>query len=375
MIISRRNNNIFAKWWWSVDKYLLSAVLLLMVLGVFLSFSASPAVSVRQNYESYHYVIWHIFFSFTSLFIMFAFSVLNLKMIRRTSIVLFVGAMAFTVATLFVDDGNKGAARWIRIFGISLQPSEFLKPLFAVLTAWFLDIYLKTKDKIWWWFIGGSLALTVAVLLKQPDLGMTIVIFAVWMCQLILAGIPIWLLFVLGSVLVGIGIAAFFIFDHVHYRIVSMFASDGKLGYQVEHSLMAFQNGGAFGKGAGEGIVRSHIPDAHTDFVFAVAGEEYGMIFCMFLVGIMAFVVVRALLIAAKEKNTFLILSLVGLICIFGLQGIVNICSTLHLGPTKGMTLPFISYGGSSTWASAMGMGMILAITRKNISAEDKDEE
>jgi len=374
MIISRSDNSIFARWWWSIDKYLLSSVFLLVLLGIFLSFSASPAVSVNQGYDSYHYVIWHILFSVSSLGVMFAFSLLNLKMIRRVGVVFYIGAMLFTIATLFVDDGNKGASRWIRIFGISLQPSEFVKPLFAVLTAWLLDIYLKTKDKTLWLCIGFTLAVTVFTLLKQPDLGMTIVIFLVWMCQLILSGIPLWLLFLLGGALIGIGVLAFFIFDHVHYRIVALFASDGELGYQVKHSLMAFQNGGVFGKGAGEGIVRSHIPDAHTDFVFAVAGEEYGMLFCMLLVGILAFIVIRSLLIASKEKNTFLILSLVGLICIFGLQGIVNICSTLHLGPTKGMTLPFISYGGSSTWASAMGMGMILAITRKNVSAEDKDE-
>ena len=362
------------KWWWSLDKWLLSAVMLLVVLGIFLSFSASPAVSVRQNYDSYHYVIWHIIFSLSSLVIMLFFSTFNLKMIRRAGIVLFVGALIMTIATLFADDGNKGAARWIRIFGISLQPSEFVKPLFAVVTAWFLDIYLRTKDKLLWGFIFCSYMLTAFVLLKQPDLGMTIVVSAVWLCQLVMAGIPIWLLLVLGVLIVGVGIMAFFIFEHVHYRIVSMFASDGELGYQIKHSLMAFQNGGIFGKGAGEGIVRSYIPDAHTDFVFAVAGEEYGMLFCIFLVSILAFIVIRALLKASKEDNTFLIFCLVGLICIFGLQGIVNICSTLHLGPTKGMTLPFISYGGSSTWASAMGMGMILAITRKNISAEDKDE-
>jgi cell division protein FtsW len=166
-------------------------------------------------------------------------------------------------------------------------------------------------------------------------------------------------MFGLGGVLLCLVTAAFFIFDHVHYRIVSLFASDGELGYQIKHSLMAFQNGGVFGKGPGEGIVRSYIPDAHTDFVFAVAGEEYGLIFCLLLVAVLAFIVLRALMVAAKEDNTFLILSLVGLICIFGFQGIVNICSTIHLGPTKGMTLPFISYGGSSTWASAMGMGRV----------------
>ena len=374
MIISRRNNNIFAKWWWSVDKYMLSAFLLLIVLGVFLSFSASPSISLIYNFEKYHYVIWHILFAVTSLGIIFMFSTMNLRIIRRTGVVFYVIAWALTVTTLLVDDGSHGAARWVRIFGISLQPSEFMKPFFVITTAWFLDIYLRTKEKIWWIFVIVSLFATIGILLKQPDFGMSVLITLVWCGQLILAGIPIWLLLLLGSILGLIGVAAFFLFEHVHYRIVSMFASDGELGYQIKNSLKAFQNGGIFGKGAGEGIVRSHIPDAHTDFVFAVAGEEYGMFFCMFLIGIFAFIVIRGLLIAAKEHNTFLVLCLAGLICIFGLQGIVNICSTLHLGPTKGMTLPFISYGGSSTWASAIVAGIILAVTRKNISAEDKDE-
>ena len=374
MIFSRSNRSIFAKWWWTVDKPLVGAVLVLITLGIFLSFSASPAVSELQGYKSYHYVIWHMIFSVSSLAIMFVFSTFNLKMIRRISVILFIFALIATFCTLFSDSANKGAARWIRIFGISVQPSEFVKPLFAVVTAWLLDIFLKTKEKPIGFIIALTWGLTIALLLKQPDFGMTVVVCAVWFCQLFLAGFPIWLMFVLGGIFLLIGVGAFFAFEHVHNRIVSLFASDGELGYQIKNSLMAFQNGGIFGKGPGEGIVRSHIPDAHTDFVFAVAGEEYGLIFCLMLVALLAFIVIRALMIAAREDNRFLIISLVGLICIFGLQGIVNIASAIHLGPTKGMTMPFVSYGGSSTWASAMGMGMILAITRKNVSAEDKDE-
>lgn len=374
MFFSRNNRSILAKWWWTVDKPLLSAVILLIVLGVFLSFSASPAVAVRIGYGAYHFVVYHIVYAISSLAIILVVSSFNLRWIRRMAVVLYLVAVILTIWALFAGVENKGASRWIRIFGLSLQPTEFLKPLFAVFTAWLLDGYLRTKEKGLLVLLAFSAALTLLLVFRQPDVGMTMVLAFVLCGQLFLAGLPMKFVVGLGGAVATSAVFAYLTYSHVRYRVSQMFASKGELGYQIKNSLKAFQNGGIFGKGPGEGVVRSTIPDAHTDFVFAVAGEEYGLFFCLFIVALLGFIVIRALLTTMKEKNMFLILSLAGLVCIFGIQGIVNMCSTIHLGPTKGMTLPFISYGGSSLWGSALGMGMILAITRKNVAAEDEDE-
>ncbi len=371
---SRNSRSIIANWWWTVDKTLLTLLTLLLAIGIFLNFSASPSVANRIGVGSFHFIKRQLFFVPVAYGVMLFLSMQSLKTIRRTAIVGYALTLMLMVVTLFWGEETKGASRWITLFGFSLQPSEFVKPTFAVVAAWLFDGQKKYRDFPGNLLSGSLYILTAVLLLLQPDLGMTIVVTAIWGFQFFLAGLSLWLVGILGALGIVGGIAAYFIFPHVHVRVDQFLASESNLGYQIKKSLEAFQSGGFFGRGPGEGVVKMNIPDAHTDFIFAVAAEEYGMLLCLVIVGIYAAIVVRAMIVSAKDNNLFIILSASALAASFGLQGIINMASSLHMMPTKGMTLPFISYGGSSLLATALGVGMLLAITRKNVHAEDKDE-
>lgn len=371
---SRNSRSILGNWWWTVDKLLLAMIGSLIVIGVFLNFSASPSVANRIGVGSFHFVKRQLVFLPLAIGLMLFLSMQNLKTIRRVAIVGYVITICLMILTLFWGEETKGASRWIRIFGFSLQPSEFIKPTFAVVAAWLFDGQKKYQD-----FPGNLLSMglfvfTCFLLLSQPDVGMTLVVSAIWLFQFFLAGLSIKFILALGGAFVGMIVMAYFTFDHVHSRVNQFLATGGELSFQVRKSLEAFQSGSIFGKGPGEGVVKMNIPDAHTDFIFAVAAEEYGMILCLVIVAIFAIIVIRSMLVSLKDNNLFIILSASALSASFGIQAIINMASTLHLMPTKGMTLPFISYGGSSLLAIALGMGMLLAITRKNVHAEDKDE-
>lgn len=371
---ARNSKSIIANWWWTVDKTLLGLITLLLFIGIFLNFSASPSVANRIGVGSFHFIKRQLIFLPAAYALMLFLSMQRLKTIRRAAIVAFIITLGLMVLTLFWGEETKGASRWINVFGLSLQPSEFVKPSFAVVAAWLFDGQKKYRD-----FPGNLLstslfALTVALLLLQPDLGMTIVVTVIWCFQFFLAGLSLWIVAALAALGILGGVAAYFVFPHVQVRVDQFLASENNLGYQIKKSLEAFESGGFFGRGPGEGVVKMNIPDAHTDFIFAVAAEEYGMLLCLFIVGIYAAIVIRTMIISAKDNNLFIILSACALAASFGLQAIINMASSLHLMPTKGMTLPFISYGGSSLLATAFGMGMLLAITRKNVNAEDKDE-
>lgn len=370
---SRNSRSIIANWWWTVDKVLLTLITIIILIGVFLNFSASPAVANRIGVGSFHFIKRQLFFLPIAYVLMIFLSMQNLKTIRRVAIIGFVVTSLLMVMTLFWGVETKGASRWIHVLGFSLQPSEFIKPCFAVVAAWLFDGQKKYRD-----FPGNLLsmclfAVTIVLLLLQPDVGMSIVVSAIWLFQFFLSGLSLLLVTVLGLVGIGMLVMAYFMFDHVHTRVQQFLDSENNLSYQVKKSLEAFQSGNIFGRGPGEGIVKLNIPDAHTDFIFAVAAEEFGLLLCLIIVGLFAAVVIRSMLISMKDNNLFIILSASALSASFGLQGIINMASTLHLMPTKGMTLPFISYGGSSLLATALGMGMLLAITRKNVHAEDKD--
>ncbi|MBR1605719.1 MAG: cell division protein FtsW [Alphaproteobacteria bacterium] len=374
-LFSRNSRSLLSNWWWTVDKTLLGMVAGLMILGIFLTFSASPSVAQRVGQSSYHYIYRQCFFVPLAFVIMLFLSMQNLKFIRRFACLGYITAILLTVMTLFWGEEIKGAHRWIRIFGFSLQPSEFIKPTFAIVAAWLFDAQKQYNE------IPGTLLSTVlfvataGLLLSQPDIGMTFVVSAIWFFQLFLNGLPI--IWILGFG--GLGICVFFVlyftFPHFHIRIQQFLTSGQELSYQVQKAMDAFQSGHYLGRGPGEGVAKLSIPDAHTDFIFAVAAEEFGFILCALLIGIYATIVIRAMMISLKDKNYFIILSSAGLAASFGLQGIINMASSLHLMPTKGMTLPFISYGGSSVLASAIGIGMLLAITRKNAHSEDKDDQ
>ena len=356
--ISRLNKSRLANWWWTVDKVTLSIVLTIIFIGAFLVFSASPSVARTINIsDEYHFIKRQIVFIFISIAVIIFFSMQNLKTVRRLAVIGYLGAFALTLATLFMGE-TKGASRWISIFGISLQPSEFIKPTFVVMSAWLLDGSKKSEDFPGTWLSAALFTITAGVLLLQPDIGMTIVVALIWCFQLFLAGLPLFLLLILAGIGMIGAVSAYFTFDHFHNRInaymSSIFSSGGELPYQIKKSLKAFENGNLLGKGPGEGVVKNNLPDAHTDFIFAVAGEEFGVVLCTILVVLFSIIVIRSLILSTKENNLFIIFTSAGLAASFGLQGIINMASSTNLGPTKGMTLPFISYGGSSLLASAI---------------------
>jgi len=264
---------------------------------------------------------------------------------------------------------NKGSIRWLRFGGLSIQPSEFMKPCFAVVLAWIFSRRLSQPDFPSYRIAIAAYAVVAFLLIIQPDFGMTVTMTGMFGVQLFLAGISfIW---VIGMVVMGIGgvIAAYFALPHVASRIDRFLDPSSGDNYQVAKSLEAFKGGGWFGRGPGEGVVKQHIPDSHTDFIFAVAGEEFGLLFCMVIVLLFAVIVVRGFLRMGQEADSFRMIAVAGLLAEFGIQSIVNMGVAVSLLPAKGMTLPFLSYGGSSLIAMAGGMGMMLALTRKRYGA------
>ena len=373
---SRSSRNIIANWWWTVDKLLLAVVAFLIGCGVVLSLSASPAVAERIGVSTYHFVYRHGFYLCLAVVFMLSLSMFGLKWIRRFALLGYAGALLLVVLTLLIGVEIKGARRWLNL-GFQIQPSEFLKPTFVVFTAWLFEMQRRYKGFPGVWLSSGLFGFTCLLLFMQPDYGMTFVVAAVWFVQLFLAGLPIKRLLIFAAILSVVFIIGYFALPHVQVRLGQMLSGvfGGEPSYQVKRSLEAFKNGGLFGVGVGEGVVKWHIPDAHTDFIFPVAAEEYGMFVCLLIVGAYALVVIRSMLLLGKDDNMFIVLSVCGLAVSFGLQAFVNMASTLQLGPTKGMALPLISYGGSSLLGASMGMGMLLALTRKNIHAENKDDE
>lgn len=366
---SRADTSALGRWWWTVDRWSLLALLILISVGVILSFAASPPAADRLNLGGFYFVKRHLLMLIPSVCIIILVSLLTSKQIRRLASFIFLLNLLLMIATYFYGTEIKGAKRWISISGFSLQSSEFIKPAFAVLSAWMLAETLRNPHFPGVFISFFFLSLYIFLLLLQPDLGMTVVAIATWVGQLFIAGISlIWF-----GVIVFLGLAGFigsyFLFPHVAHRIDQFL--DPSSGdprhdlYQIYQSLEAFSKGGLLGIGPGEGVIKKHVPDAHADFIFAVAGEEFGLILCLFLVSIFAFIVCRSLLRAIHENSLFVILAISGLIIQFGLQAIVNMASSLHLIPTKGMTMPFISYGGSSLLALGIGMGMVLALTRR----------
>jgi cell division protein FtsW len=362
---ARTDRSVLGLWWWTVDRWTLAALILLMLIGGLLVLAASPAVAVHLKLDSFYLVRHHFAILLPSAILMFAISLMSPVGIRRMAAVGLLIALALTALTPFVGEEIKGARRWIDLAGFSLQPSEFVKPCFAVVAAWmFAETHGKRR------FPGSAIAialylLIVFLLMRQPDFGMTFVVSVTWFAQFVLAGLP--LLWVGALILTGIsGIAgAYYMFPHVAVRIDDFLNPAGGDTYQVDRSLEAFVNGGLYGRGPGEGTVKEVLPDAHSDFVFAVAGEEFGLIACLVIVILFAFIVLRGYGKLLRETNMFILLAAAGIITDFGLQAIINMASSLHLMPTKGMTLPFISYGGSSLLALALAMGMFLALTRR----------
>lgn len=362
---TRLDRSVVGNWWWTVDRWSLLAIGVLIIAGGVMVLAASPAVATRINLDSFHFVRRQFLYLPMAAIMIFLISLLSPLWIRRLAVVCFVVFSVLTVATLLVGPEVKGAHRWLWFGSFTLQPSEFLKPSFAVVAAWMFAEQRRSDE------IPGNLisiilfVFVVSMLLMQPDVGMALVVCCVWFAQFFLAGLPIiWVALLLIVGIVGAA-AAYSFFPHVANRVDRFLDPAGGGNYQIDRAMEAFRTGGFFGVGPGDGSVKRQLPDAHTDFIFAVIGEEYGVVVCLLVVALFAFIVLRGFSRLLEEKNFFVVLAASGLLIQFGLQAIINIGVNLRLLPTKGMTLPFISYGGSSMFALALLMGMVLALSRR----------
>lgn len=366
-LFSRTDQSVLGRWWWTVDRGMLAALLTLIVCGIVLIAAASPPVAERIGAGQYHFIKHHLIMLVPALAIMFGTSLLSPRNVWRVASIALVITILALVFVLFGGTEIKGAQRWIHLPGFSLQPSEFIKPSFAVVGAWLIAKQKEQEnfpgDKI----TAGLFLLIITLLLLQPDLGMTVVTSCIYGALIFLAGFPLWIVAAMG-VLGGLGIfASYFIFDHVHSRIDRFLDPASGDTYQVNKALEAFQNGGLFGTGPGQGVVKLGLPDAHADFIFAVAGEELGFIFIAFLIALFGFVLLRGFNRIMDSSDMFVVLAVGALLTMFGMQALVHMGSSTHMLPAKGMTLPFISYGGSSLLSIAWGMGMVLALTRRQV--------
>jgi cell division protein FtsW len=363
--LSRADTSLIGRWWWSVDRVTLLALSVLIGIGYVLALAATPGISMHLTDPHTMAMIKQIVFLGLGGATMLGMSMLSLRQVKLAALglgILFFLLTAFTLAHGMEVDG---AHRWIALPGFTIQPSEFLRPAFIIVCGWLIAESRRTPG-----FPGRRAAfglfLLVALLLKmQPDIGMTFLFTMVVFAQFYLDGMEMKWVGAALLMVVAAGVCAFLFIAHVHTRVMLFLHPTDKSAYQALTALSAFGNGGMLGLGPGEGEVKHFLPDARADFVFAVAGEEFGLLLCGFIIAVFAAIVIRALIRLLNEPNLFVILAAGGLIVGFGLQAFVNMASSLSLIPTKGMTLPFISYGGSSVLAISVQMGFLLALTRK----------
>jgi cell division protein FtsW len=369
-MISREQRTPFSEWWWTVDRLLLAAFMTLMLAGVILSLAASPPVAVRIGLDPFHFFNRHVLFLVPSVVVMLAVSFLSPRQVRRTALLVFAVSIVLVVATLLLGPEVKGAKRWITILGVNIQASESLKPAFVVLVAWLFAESARRPEMPATSMALGLLLMTVTLLVLEPDFGQTMLILMVWGTLFFIAGMRmIWVFGLMGAGAVGL-FGAYMLVPHVAGRIKRFMDPASGDTFQVDMAMESFTHGGWFGQGPGEGTVKRILPDSHTDFVFAVAAEEFGIILCLVLLALFAFIVIRALSRAYASEDLFARFAAAGLAIMFGIQASINMAVNLHLMPAKGMTLPFISYGGSSMISLAYGVGMLLALTRQRPRVE-----
>ncbi|SFM19437.1 cell division protein FtsW [Bradyrhizobium sp. NFR13] len=363
-MISREQRTPLSEWWWTVDRLLLAAIIALMLAGVILSLAASPPVATRIGLDPFHFFNRHILFMVPSVIVLIGVSFMSPRQIRRSALVVFALSMVLIVATLLIGPEVKGAKRWITILGINIQASESAKPAFVVIAAWLFSESARKPEMPATSMAIVLLMMLVSLLVMQPDFGQTMLILMAWGSLFFIAGMRMVWVFGLGATAAGGLLMAYFLVPHVAGRIKRFMDPASGDTFQVDTAMEAFSNGGWFGLGPGEGIAKRSLPDSHTDFVFAVGAEEFGILLCLAVLSLFAFIVIRAMSRAYATEDLFSRFAASGLAILFGVQAAINMAVNLHLIPAKGMTLPFISYGGSSMISLAYSVGMLLALTR-----------
>jgi cell division protein FtsW len=368
MRIDRTDRSLFAGWWFTFDRALFAAVAAISAAGIVVSLAASPAIALKRGLPTFYFVERHIVFVALALVTMLAVSMLTPKLVRRAALVLLLVSVAAMIAAVTVGPEINGARRWIRLGAFSLQPSEFAKPAFTILTAWLLSESQRRPDMPTVPLAIALYAILAGLLILQPDIGQTLLITLVWLALFYMSGQR--LIWVTGFASAGAATltATYFFLPHVRSRIDRHLGGTGDT-YQVDRALQSFVEGGFFGKGPGEGAIKSILPDAHTDFIFAVIGEEYGILACLALLGLYAVITLRALAYAVESRDLFTRLAVAGLTLMFAIQVLINTGVSVGLLPAKGMTLPLISSGGSSTIAIGITLGMVLALMRHRLPA------
>ncbi len=366
----RTDTSVLGRWWWTVDRWMLATLIGLMGLGAVLIMAAAPVAAKRiGGLGTFQLAERQALFMFLALTILIGASLLEPRALRRLALVGLAISLGLLTLTLLIGPEIKGATRWLSVAGASFQASELAKPCFAVVAAWMLAAEKDARGLPGTRIALGLWGVLVALLLLQPDVGQSFVVSVILGVEMFVAGLPLlWVGLMAAAGAAGLA-GAYLALPYVAARIDGFFDPAAGDRYQIERSIEAFANGGLFGRGPGEGTVKTLLPDAHSDFIFAVAGEELGLIACLVIVALFAFVVLRGFSRLLQEPSLFVLLACTGLLAQFGVQALINMASALHLMPTKGMTLPFISYGGSSLIGLALAMGMVLALTRRRVGA------
>jgi cell division protein FtsW len=367
---ARSDRSAIGVWWWTVDRWMLGVIALLIFIGVLMSFAASPAAAARMNLgDPFHFAVRQCVFAAASAFVLISISMLEVRQVRRAAFFIWLAAIALMIALPFIGHSAKGATRWLELGGFTLQPSEFMKPALMILVAWMFAEGQKGQGVPGVSIAFGFYVISVALLLIQPDVGQTVLITVAFGAAFWMAGVPLSWVMLLGGVAVAGLSSTYFMFPHVASRVDRFLSPDKADTHQVDRAAEAISAGGFFGRGPGEGVMKRHVPDLHTDFIYSVGAEEYGLIFSLLLVALFAFVVVRGLYRAMKLSDPFEQVAAAGLFVLVGQQAFINVAVNLNMIPTKGMTLPFISYGGSSMLAMGLTLGMALALTRRRPGA------
>ncbi|MDP1914215.1 FtsW/RodA/SpoVE family cell cycle protein [Brevundimonas sp.] len=368
---SRNDQSPIAKWFWTIDRGLLAAALTLVALGVALSFASSPAAILADESISdpFHYSWRMIVWASGGTTAMLLASLLSPRGVRRIAVLALLGAIVVMAALPFIGNEVKGAARWVNLGPFSLQPSEFAKPGLIVFAAWMFSEAQKGQGVPGVSIAFATWALTVGLLLIQPDIGQTLLITTTFMAVFFMAGVPLKWVAALAAAGAGGVVGLYFAFGHMRDRLSRFFSPETADTHQIDRASEAIRAGGLVGRGIGEGVMKRSVPDLHTDFIYSVGAEEFGLVLSLAMIGLYAFIVVRGMRRAMKLTDPFEQTAAAGLFMLIGLQACINIAVNLNLIPTKGMTLPFISYGGSSMLAMGLTMGLALALTRRRPGA------